>query len=105
MTDESYLGDGYWLAWSGWSVCSVTCGNGTISRTRQCQTPLGAGKPCEGDAKESKPCFQVMCPGKESFNGAFSFYGGGEFFYPIGRFLNTITSLTGEMVSHTKRER
>lgn len=43
--------------WSGWSSCSVTCGNGNQKRTRSC------GYACT--ATESRTCDMPNCPGIE----------------------------------------
>lgn len=43
--------------WSGWSACSVTCGNGNQKRTRSC------GYACT--ATESRTCDMPNCPGIE----------------------------------------
>ena len=48
----------------------MSCGNGVHKRTRKCDNPapIGGGKPCEGDAVETKPCSTgEQCPGKITF--------------------------------------
>lgn len=55
QTEYDYIdGDG---DWSGWSPCSVTCGNGNQKRTRSC------GYACT--ATESRTCDMPRCPGIE----------------------------------------
>ncbi|OWF34851.1 Hemicentin-1 [Mizuhopecten yessoensis] len=54
--------DGYWLTWSDWSKCSVTCENGTQFRTRVCNEPLYNGIPCEGPKQENRDCYPRECP-------------------------------------------
>ena len=59
--------DGNWGAWSAFSTCSATCGRDAVkTRTRQCNNPAPSpdGRPCEGDAEDSEPCFLQDCPGK-----------------------------------------
>ncbi len=55
--------DGNWTMWSNWASCSVTCGNGTISRTRFCTNPSPAngGSNCNGTATEQKFCSLALC--------------------------------------------
>uniref|UniRef100_A0AAV2MJZ6 Uncharacterized protein n=1 Tax=Knipowitschia caucasica TaxID=637954 RepID=A0AAV2MJZ6_KNICA len=55
QSEYDYMdGDG---DWSGWSSCSVTCGNGNQKRTRSC------GYACT--ATESRTCDMPNCPGIE----------------------------------------
>ncbi|XP_036392775.1 isthmin-1-like [Megalops cyprinoides] len=55
QTEYDYIdGEG---DWSGWSACSVTCGNGNQKRTRSC------GYACT--ATESRTCDMPGCPGIE----------------------------------------
>ena len=58
--------DGRWGPWDDWGECSVTCGDGTSTRTRQCNWPAAqrGGAACTGDATETKPCSMSPCPGK-----------------------------------------
>ncbi|XP_019645301.1 PREDICTED: angiopoietin-1 receptor-like [Branchiostoma belcheri] len=57
--------DGGWSPWTDWPPCSVTCGNGTRTRTRTCDNPIPAysGRDCEGAASETQTCQdQPACP-------------------------------------------
>ncbi|XP_062577895.1 SCO-spondin-like [Saccostrea cucullata] len=56
--------DGGWSDWSSWNVCSVSCGNGTKTRSRQCSNPVPAfgGSDCNGTSKEIDNCIQLPCP-------------------------------------------
>ncbi|XP_066920815.1 SCO-spondin-like isoform X2 [Clytia hemisphaerica] len=56
--------DGKWSAWSAFSGCSETCGQGEKVRTRTCNNPKPAhgGENCIGEAKESQECNLKECP-------------------------------------------
>ncbi|XP_014868027.1 PREDICTED: ADAMTS-like protein 5 isoform X1 [Poecilia mexicana] len=57
-----------WAAWSGWSVCSRSCGGGASVRTRTCITRNPVGGPCAGDPRQYKICNTKVCPlGSEDF--------------------------------------
>ena len=47
-----------WMAWSQWSSCSVTCGKGVRSRSRECS---GDASMCSGDNKEVQFCGSNEC--------------------------------------------
>ncbi|XP_056135126.1 ADAMTS-like protein 5 [Lampris incognitus] len=51
-----------WASWSGWSVCSRTCGGGASIRTRTCITKNPLGGPCAGDPRQYKICNTKECP-------------------------------------------
>lgn len=50
--------DGGWSDWSSWTDCSVTCGNGTMSRARNCDNPapIAGGRHCKGLSEDVKSC-------------------------------------------------
>ncbi|XP_048736193.2 coadhesin-like [Ostrea edulis] len=50
--------NGGWSAWNIWSKCSVTCGTGTIYRSRTCTHPAPehGGVNCVGQPTEYKEC-------------------------------------------------
>ena len=58
--------NGGWTSYGTWSTCSVSCGNGTQSRSRSCTNPppSGGGKDCVGSATETKECDGGACAGK-----------------------------------------
>jgi len=51
--------------WSQWSECSVTCGGGTRTRTRNCTNPepMGGGKDCTdiGEPVQEQECNNQTC--------------------------------------------
>ena len=55
--------NGGWSGWSGWSSCSVSCGGGTQSRTRTCNSPSpnNCGAACSGSTTESQSCNTQSC--------------------------------------------
>ncbi|XP_038078580.1 thrombospondin-1-like isoform X1 [Patiria miniata] len=59
--------DGGWSNFTPWS-CGVTCGNGTESRMRSCNSPRpkNGGKRCDGEldgaGREERPCGRDPCP-------------------------------------------
>ena len=56
--------NGGWAEWSGWSRCSVSCGEGGIvSRTRTCTRPAPTfgGKNCQGSSTEYAPGIAPPC--------------------------------------------
>ena len=66
--DQVYLFlsvNGGWGAWGNWSTCSVTCGNGTRYRDRECDnpSPSAGGDECDGNATENQTCNDQDCPG------------------------------------------
>ena len=56
--------DGGWGPWR-YGGCSLTCGNGTLVRTRECNNPPPAyqGNNCEGPSREVLSCYEGCCPG------------------------------------------
>ncbi|XP_013408767.1 coadhesin [Lingula anatina] len=56
--------DGGWGAWSGYSTCSKTCGNGRLVRSRECNNPAPqhGGQECTGMHKQKKRCTLKKCP-------------------------------------------
>ncbi|XP_048736194.2 coadhesin-like [Ostrea edulis] len=56
--------DGGWSEWSGYSHCSVTCGNGFKIRRRTCTNPQpsGGGADCVGVNEQGLLCTKQACP-------------------------------------------
>ena len=55
--------DGHWADWADWPPCSVSCGNGTKQRLRECVGPIYGGAECLGPWSERRTCFVRQCPG------------------------------------------
>ena len=54
-----------WNEWTSWSACSETCGNGTLSRTRdELQSAENGGAPCNGSTDETQACNLGTCASK-----------------------------------------
>ena len=50
--------DGGWSDWHDWSECSQSCGGGTETRWRLCDSPAQAhgGRECDGDHSQERQC-------------------------------------------------
>ena len=58
-----YTVDGFWHDWGTWSECSVSCANGTKTRTRRCESPKYGGAECSGSTLDNATCRERHCPG------------------------------------------
>jgi hypothetical protein len=58
-----FMADGNWGTWSAFGTCSKTCGGGTQSRTRLCDSPApsNGGLTCPGNSSESQNCNTQAC--------------------------------------------
>ena len=58
--------DGQWGSWGSWSSCTKTCGSGSRSRTRRCDSPAPSdgGQACSGDSSQSGDCGNSPCQSK-----------------------------------------
>ncbi|XP_060603771.1 thrombospondin-1-like [Ruditapes philippinarum] len=55
--------DGGWTNWGDWSECTLSCGTGIKSRSRNCTHPSPSpfGKYCEGDPLQTVSCNVKVC--------------------------------------------
>uniref|UniRef100_A0A8B9K5V8 Adhesion G protein-coupled receptor B2 n=1 Tax=Astyanax mexicanus TaxID=7994 RepID=A0A8B9K5V8_ASTMX len=53
---------GLWEEWSPWSLCSVTCGRGSRTRSRSCVAHQHGGQGCGGPEVQTKLCNIAVCP-------------------------------------------
>jgi len=51
----------YWSAWSAWGKCTVSCGDGTQTRTRSCIGGSQGQGECLGAATSTQDCKQQAC--------------------------------------------
>ncbi|XP_021374390.1 hemicentin-1-like [Mizuhopecten yessoensis] len=61
--------DGGWGSWNSWTNCSNTCGGGTKSRTRSCDSPAPShgGDYCVGDYSDTSSCNTIICQAKSEW--------------------------------------
>ncbi|XP_062577890.1 semaphorin-5A-like, partial [Saccostrea cucullata] len=55
---------GMWSGWSIWGSCSITCGGGQMSRSRNCDNPppMYGGQACSGQSSKTSSCNSLNCP-------------------------------------------
>ncbi|XP_049270622.1 hemicentin-1 [Rhipicephalus sanguineus] len=56
--------NGGWGPWSEWSACSASCGGGTRTRRRSCDSPvpMRGGRQCQGEPEQEDFCHPEACP-------------------------------------------
>ncbi|ELU15433.1 hypothetical protein CAPTEDRAFT_224576 [Capitella teleta] len=56
--------NGSWASWNHWSDCSVSCGLGLTTRTRNCSDPppMYGGLICAGEFSDNTTCNDGPCP-------------------------------------------
>ena len=52
-----------WSNWGNYSICTVTCGNGTQIKTRTKNIEEEHGGSCPGLSQKDRQCSNVPCPG------------------------------------------
>ncbi len=59
--------DGGWSVWYN-DTCTVTCGNGTITQTRDCDNPPpeNGGDNCTGLYSREIECYPGPCPSRRN---------------------------------------
>jgi len=67
-TKETF--DGNWGSWTPWNSCSKSCGIGTRSRSRKCDSPrpVNGGKDCVGLSTDAEKCILKTCHKNKFFN-------------------------------------
>ncbi len=62
--------DGGWSDWVNDTTCSATCGDGTLSHTRACDSPApeNGGAACAGSATLVEACNEGDCPREKVTN-------------------------------------
>jgi len=60
-----------WTPWSAWSSCTLTCGTGTQTRTRDCRNPAASvlTNSCPGDGTDFRTCSDSSCKLTWCFTG------------------------------------
>jgi len=50
--------------WTSWTACSLSCGGGSQTHTRECDNPKPnyGGMNCSGNAMETQSCNSQPCP-------------------------------------------
>lgn len=56
--------DCVWMPWTPWNNCSLECGGGIQTRSRDFLAAQYGGKPCEGNTSEMQECNKHHCPSK-----------------------------------------
>ena len=50
-----------WSNWGAYGACSVTCGDGTKTRTRTCSDPSNTRDVCPGSSSDTTNCNDATC--------------------------------------------
>merc|ERR1711892_76270 len=56
-----------WGEWSGWSLCSISCGEGGERKRYRLLTRETEGRPCKGETSEIASCPVYRCPQIKDF--------------------------------------
>ena len=57
-----HTADAVWSRWDSWSSCSVSCGEGIITRTRVCMFGHYGEGSCKGNTSMTSAC-NITCMG------------------------------------------
>ncbi|MEE6467583.1 hypothetical protein FKM82_007315 [Ascaphus truei] len=70
IPDPSCRLDGGWGLWTSWTPCSQTCGEGTHTRSRECDSPKpqNGGRDCLGDSQHQRDCQSLDCPEEDPWS-------------------------------------
>jgi len=63
VKNNFYFTDGAWGEWSDWDTCTATCGGGTQTHIRYCDSPppSDGGIDCGEDFTETQVCNTESC--------------------------------------------
>lgn len=56
-----------WGQWSGWSLCSISCGEGGVKRRSRLLTRETGSRTCSGEDSETSSCPVYSCPKMNGF--------------------------------------
>ena len=59
-----------WDDWSDWEKCTVTCGEGSMVRNRECLF----GYTCQGNSKQAISCFKDLCRAYKTLGNSIIIY-------------------------------
>ena len=58
---QIYVADCEWNVWETYSACSVTCGEGTKTKSRTKSVEESGGGMCSGEYEKTISCYEGQC--------------------------------------------